>query len=45
MLKRISIFAMLQAIAISMFIYGQNAKIKAIVVDDVTGEPLPYASV
>ena len=36
---------MLQAIAISMFIYGQNAKIKAIVVDDVTGEPLPYASV
>ena len=46
MLKRFSIFTMFQVIAlVGMLAFGQTAKFKAIVVDDSTGEPLPYASV
>ncbi|MBO7172610.1 MAG: carboxypeptidase-like regulatory domain-containing protein [Bacteroidaceae bacterium] len=46
MLKRFSIFTMFQVIAlVGMLAFGQTAKFKAVVVDDATGEPLPYASV
>ena len=46
MLKRFSIFTIFQVIAlVGMLAFGQTAKFKAVVVDDATGEPLPYASV
>lgn len=45
MLRRISFFALLQVIALGSFVFGQTKRFNAIVVDDVNGEPLPYAAI